>query len=293
MLGKRNFLAIATVILIACGEQGINSDYQNEPSSEVSKTPSPIYLAVSPSDSESEISQPLSGGETSSPQFCQDFDENETRLHYRKWKKQICDKRDGTKYVWVTIGTQDWLAENLRIATDKNGNSIGRCYKDDIENCKIYGRLYVLAEAICPEGWHIPSHSELAILLKYADPNYREGSEFTGLGNNESGLYLKTISGWTPEAQENPNGNDRHGFSALPGGFCGGGCPDNNMTTPPYPGTSTGTFTALGAMSYWWTTNVGSPAPLAITWAMTTDVTVNDGMQSYPHSRFYARCVRD
>jgi uncharacterized protein (TIGR02145 family) len=216
-------------------------------------------------------------------------------LHYKKQKRQICDKRDGTKYVYVTIGTQDWLAENLRIAKDKNGKSIGRCYEDKPENCEIYGRLYIIADEmcvdcplkneLCPDGWHIPSGPELSIMLKFVDPQYQEGSEGTGLGNNESGVYLKTTSGWAKAAgvsPDNPNGTDKYGFSALPGGYCGGGCPDDNPV-----------WTGLGSISYWWTTSQGKPAPLSITWNMNGHYHVNDAMQSYPFSKFYARCVRD
>jgi len=293
MLGKRNLWAIATVILIACGEQGINGDYLDIPQENSSGTssskiaPGPIYLYAPPNNEIGAISPNLV--EASALTYCQDFDENETRLHQGKRKKQICDKRDGTKYVWVTIGKQDWLAENLNIAKDKNGKSIGRCYKDNNENCKTYGRLYTLAEAICPEGWHIPSGMELAIMLKYADPNYEEGSELTGEGKNNSAISLKSTSGWSGR-ESNPNGTDQYGFSALPGGYCGGGCPDNNATIT---GTTLGTFTYLGEKSYWWTTSVGSPAPLSVTWTINSSNTVNDAMQSYPHSRFYARCIRD
>jgi uncharacterized protein (TIGR02145 family) len=189
----------------------------------------------------------------------------------------------------VKIGTQDWLAENLRLTKDKNGKSIGKCYEHKAENCEIYGRLYVLAEALCPDGWHIPSSSELSIMLRFVDPQYQEGSELTGDGRNESGLYLKTTSGWEEAVgygiPDNPNGTDRYGFSALPGGYCGSGC--GNLEGQPE------IFREIGKKTYWWTTSVGAPVPLSITWSMSGLYTVNDAMQSYPNSQFYARCVRD
>jgi uncharacterized protein (TIGR02145 family) len=223
-------------------------------------------------------------------------------MHQGRRKKQICDKRDGTKYVYVSIGTQDWLAENLRIAKDKNGNSIGKCYEHKAENCEKYGRLYIIADEmcegcplaalaesnLCPDGWHIPSSPELSIMLKLVDPRYQEGSEETGQGKNESGIYLKTTSGWEGAAgygiPDDPNGNDRYGFSALPGGYCGSGC--GNLKDPEV-------FTGIGAISYWWTTSQGKPAHLSITWNINGSYTVNNAMQSYPNSQFYARCVRD
>jgi len=275
-----------TAVLLACGEHGLGSnDYHDAPPAETSNAPT--FLSLAPYSEEI-------GGEENTPAYCQDFDSTETRLHYGKYKKQICDKRDGTKYVWVKIGTQDWLAENLRIAKDYRGNSIGRCYEDKPENCEIYGRLYVIAEAVCPEGWHIPRHPELAIMLRFADPQYQEGSELTGEGKNQSAIYLKTTSGWSKgaalSAPANPNGTDKFGFSALPGGYCGGGCPDDNIERGL---TSYGSFIHLGSVSYWWSTAVGYPAPLAVTWSMSGYYTVNDAMQSYPFSRFYARCIRD
>jgi uncharacterized protein (TIGR02145 family) len=287
---RRKLLCALSAVILACGEHVLDSgEHLDAQPSEAPYAFAPAYLSLAP-DADGTILY-----STEDTPYCQDFDSTETRLHYGKYKKQICDKRDGTKYVWVKIGTQDWLAENLRIARDERGNSIGRCYEDKPENCEIYGRLYTLAEAVCPEGWHIPRHpAELRVMLRYVDPQYQEGSELTGQGNNQSAIYLKTTSGWAKalgaNPPPNPNGTDKFGFSALPGGYCGGGCPADNIERGL---TDIGSFINLGAMSYWWSTAVGYPAPLAITWAMSGNYRVNDAMQSYPFSRFYARCIRD
>jgi uncharacterized protein (TIGR02145 family) len=276
---------------------------QNSSSSTQSSSSSIIAIPSSSSSPPSIIAPSSSSSEISSSSvvYCEDFKENETRLHFGKQKRQICDKRDGTKYVYVTIGTQDWLAENLRIAKDKNGKSIGKCYEHKAENCEIYGRLYIIADEmcvdcplkneLCPDGWHIPSGPELSIMLKFVDSQYQEGDPEDGQGKNESGLYLKTTSGWAKAVggPTNPNGTDKFGFSALPGGYCGGGCGNSDGVEV----SGAGAFTALGEKTYWWTTSQGAPAPLSITWNMSGLYTVNDAMQSYPHSQFYARCVRD
>jgi uncharacterized protein (TIGR02145 family) len=123
-------------------------------------------------------------------------------------KEQFCDERDGNKYVYVVIGTQTWMAENL------NYNATGsRCYGDntggDSQNrCDTYGRLYNWSTAItvCPSGWHLPSDAEWTTLTDYVG------------GASTAGTKLKTASGWI----KNGNGTNEYGFSALPGGVFGG-----------------------------------------------------------------------
>ena len=67
------------------------------------------------------------------------------------------DTRDGKTYKTIKIGDRIWMAENLRFST---ANS--KCYKDDPNNCKEYGALYMLSEAknACPTGWHLPTAAE-------------------------------------------------------------------------------------------------------------------------------------
>jgi len=45
--------------------------------------------------------------------LCDGFTDGTTRVHYGRSKAQFCDSRDGRKYVYVTIGEQVWMAENL------------------------------------------------------------------------------------------------------------------------------------------------------------------------------------
>jgi uncharacterized protein (TIGR02145 family) len=115
----------------------------------------------------------------------------------------FCDVRDGKVYKFRDIGTQTWMAQNLNYDTERTNS---RCYDNIDENCEEYGRLYEwdVALKVCPPGWHLPSTDEWLILE-----------------NNVNFIYtveqaLKTKEGW----DNNGNGEDYYGFSALPGGYC-------------------------------------------------------------------------
>jgi len=109
------------------------------------------------------------------------------------------DSRDDKTYKTVTIGGKTWMAQNLNYQT---GNSV--CYGGDDSNCEKYGRLYdwMGSNKVCPNGWHLPSRDEWVELA-------------TMVGFKKSGKKLKSTSGW----DENGNGTDDYGFSALSGGF--------------------------------------------------------------------------
>lgn len=106
------------------------------------------------------------------------------------------DSRDGKVYKTVKIGEQTWMAENLAYKTEDS-----YCYDDKEENCTKYGRLYAWDDAYvaCPSGWHLPSKKELKALSR---------AWFS------AGKKLKSRDGWN----EDGNGTDNYGFSALPGG---------------------------------------------------------------------------
>jgi uncharacterized protein (TIGR02145 family) len=111
---------------------------------------------------------------------------------------KLTDSRDGQKYETVKIGNQVWMAQNLNYQTGSSW-----CYGGDNSNCEKYGRLYdwETAKTACPKGWHLPSREEWAALVAAA-------------GGDAAGKALKSASGW----ENNGNGTDSYGFSALPGG---------------------------------------------------------------------------
>jgi uncharacterized protein (TIGR02145 family) len=169
------------------------------------------------------------------------------------------DKRDGKVYKIVKIGSQTWFAENLNYLVIGLGSS---CYDDEADNCAKYGRLYnwETAKQICPIGWRLPSDDDWTALVDYT-------------GNKETaGTKLKSTAGWN----EDGNGKDDFGFSALPGGI----------------GNSGGNFNYAGNVGYWWSSTEGDAQD-----AWGRDMYYyNEGVDrnyNYKTFLFSVRCVQD
>jgi len=126
----------------------------------------------------------------------------------------------------VTIGTQQWMAENLNVDTFQNGEPIPEAktnaeweaaytneaavwsyYNNDPANGKKFGKLYNWyavndPRGLAPTGWHVPSDKEWTILVNYLG------------GENAAGLKMKSSTGWNGGG----SGNNSSGFTGLPGG---------------------------------------------------------------------------
>lgn len=148
------------------------------------------------------------------------------------------DERDGNTYKIVTIGSQVWMAENLKylpgVFKFSDGSSTAARYyvygfdgtnvsqAKATSNYKTYGVLYNWPAAmasfassnsipsgvkgICPEGWHLPSDAEWTKLTDYLG----------GIG--VAGGKMKE-SGTAHWISPNTDGTNESGFSALPGGY--------------------------------------------------------------------------
>jgi len=149
------------------------------------------------------------------------------------------------------------MAENLNYRPPK-GNSW--CYNNGNSYCNKYGRLYDwnTTRTACPSGWHLPSRREWNDLVTVA-------------GGDVASKKLKAKSGWN----ENGNGTDDYGFSALPGGR--------------YYGNS---FDEAGKYGYWWTATEDYSYE-AYGRSMSYG---NEYVEEYYYGKIYGRsvrCVRD
>ena len=151
------------------------------------------------------------------------------------------DPRDGYVYQTITIGEQEWMAENLRylpsvVGADSASQTTPLYYVYDYDGSSIseakatanyntYGVLYnwVAAKASVPDGWHLPTDAEWKQLTSYIG------------GYSYAGGVLKEI-GTTHWVSPNSGATNEFGFTALPGG------------TRYYDGT----FKRIGEYGYWW-----------------------------------------
>lgn len=109
---------------------------------------------------------------------------------------------DGNEYQTVEIGSQTWMAENLRVRRYKNGQFIPshggtpeadflytanpdipedepiasvEAYEDDWDNVDTYGLLYTgynisnasNSRGVCPDGWDVPTRADFEQLVFY------------------------------------------------------------------------------------------------------------------------------
>jgi uncharacterized protein (TIGR02145 family) len=167
------------------------------------------------------------------------------------------DPRDGTSYRTARIGGFVWLAENLKFKHPK-----AAVYKNNPDNCVIYGRLYDWEAAMesCPKGWRLPIEEDWTLLC-----------ESVG-GLAVSARHLAALKGDVLELSM-----DTHGFAAMAGGL----------------GLSDGQFMHMGYRGYWWLGSEHSQAGQAkfrvINFA---ELSLRDGIDGKSY-KFSVRLVRE
>ena len=155
------------------------------------------------------------------------------------------EDNEGNRYATIVIGTQTWMAENLRVSHYNNGDSIEYVrdskfwspvsgaftqYDNEPTYKNVLGNLYngyVVADnrGICPSGWHVPSKAEWMILGDIANGKLRSGY-------------------WNPSQ---PTGTNESGFSGLSVGIRSCGIQQADFGC-------NGVFYGQGLLSYWWST---------------------------------------
>ena len=133
---------------------------------------------------------------------------------------------DGNIYHTITIGSQVWLKENLKVTHYRNGDTIPNItdcatwgsltngaycdYDNTPSNSAIHGRLYNFyavndSRNIAPTGWHVPTDAEWTTLKDYLG------------GVSIAGGKLKEID-TTHWISPNTGANNITQFTALPSG---------------------------------------------------------------------------
>jgi len=203
---------------------------------------------------------------------------------------------DGNTYNTVQIGTQVWMAEDLRVTHYPNGdaipnvtdnadwgdltddnNSDAYCFYNN-DNTTDYGALYTFAAAIgdnwtrdleenqgvCPDGWHLPTDAELTTLTDYLGGQFAAGGKMKEIGTTH----------WN---SPNTGADNSSGFSALPSGR-------RNYYD--------GRFYSLGNIGLWWsaTENNSDNAYFRYLYYNNAEDGRFDDNKSFG---FSVRCVRD
>jgi len=161
---------------------------------------------------------------------------------------------EGNVYPAVTIGTQTWMAVNLKTTKYKNGTAIPHVtdqsawndlespaycmHENNSANLNQYGLLYnyyaVATGNLCPTGWRMPTDADWYTLENHIDPSINNPNATNDRGV-DAGRKLKANNGWN----QNGNGTDTYGFTALPGGTR----------------SLLGSFHYIGDYGYWWTSS--------------------------------------
>ena len=207
---------------------------------------------------------------------------------------------DGNVYGTVTIGSQEWMAENLRVTRYRDGTPIGKVtdngtwaalttgayciYNNNASNeVATYGALYNWYAAtdsrnIAPVGWHVPTDAdwkelEMALGMSQSEADAEEMHR----GNYEGSKLAGNAELWNNGASENHSEFGSSGFNALPSG-------DRHYSKAYYNG--------MGAFGDFWSAN---EANSSYAWSRCLFFTNSNISRSKNDKRsgFSVRLVRD
>jgi uncharacterized protein (TIGR02145 family) len=208
---------------------------------------------------------------------------------------------DGNVYNTVQIGSQCWMAENLKTTTYSNGTLIPNVmdanawsnlttgayvwYGNDISWKDKYGALYnwyttVDPNGLCPTGWHVPTNDEWTALTDYiGGTNSPHGNELKSCRqvNSPMGGDCNTTEHPRWNEHNTQYGTDTYGFSTLPGGY-------RHFNGP---------FYSIGEFGYWWSSLEFSTF---LAWFRCLYYDYGSVFESYGYDKqggFSVRCLRD
>lgn len=188
---------------------------------------------------------------------------------------------DGNTYPAVQIGSQCWMAADLKTTRYRDGSTIPNVtdniawtslatgawcnYDNNPSNDATYGKLYNWYAAanpnICPQGWHVPTDAEWTVLTDH-------------LGGVIAGGKMKATILWNAP---NAGATNESGFSGLPSGSCS---------------YADGYFNDLGIRGNWWSATENGPELAWYRYVVYDFSGVNRNFTSKRYG-FCLRCVRD
>ncbi len=196
---------------------------------------------------------------------------------------------EGNSYKTVTIGSQTWMAENLKVSKYSDGTTIPNItdntqwpnnttgawayYNNDAANNAKYGKLYNWYAVspttngnknVCPTGWHVPTDAEWKVLTDYLG------------GESVAGGKMKEV-GTTSWNNPNTDATNTSLFTGLPGGY------RNDW----------GNYANFGNYGYWWSSSENSTY---YAWYRHLNYNYGDASSYNSHNKKFelsVRCLKD
>lgn len=138
---------------------------------------------------------------------------------------------EGNVYKTIKIGTQVWMAENLKTTTYNDGTPVQlidgdtALWRKDTTGAYCvgaYGMLYnwyainATSHQITPSGWHIPTDAEWKTLEQYIGMSADDADKINWRGTHEGEkLKMTGVDNWI--LHDNVWATNESGFSALAG----------------------------------------------------------------------------
>ncbi len=193
---------------------------------------------------------------------------------------------EGNTYKTIQIGTQIWMAENLKTTRFNDSTPIqmiednsawaslsspAYCWhQNDINNKVLYGALYnwytVESDKLCPTGWHTPDDDEWLFLIDHLG------------GYSTAGGKLKEV-GTTHWFSPNTAATNESGFTALPSSY--------RLSV-----INSGTFEYLGVSCIFWSRDE-SDSEKAFGYGINHANSVAVGYSDYKGNGCSVRCIKD